>query len=287
MLDGCGGCEARDGVLIVDDDPDFLSLSTDLVTALGHRSLAASCGRDALALAERSPPSVVLLDLGLRDMTGYEVARELRRSPGGDAVLVAVTGFGGSGELESTRAAGFDQHVVKPIGLPELRWIIGAAAPASARRSLLVIDEPAVAASLARVLAKSHAGVVASTRDEVLEQLEARAFDHILCAARTARRLGPDVVHALCARGAPGHLVWMTDGATRERLPGRALRKPFGRAALLDALGVGIDRHAGASLERRERADGLLATFPADPDVTPMICGRMARGAANRACRGS
>jgi CheY-like chemotaxis protein len=112
-------------VLVVEDDADTLAVLTELVAALGHTPAPVTRGREALRAAERVRPDVVLLDVGLPDVDRYEVARRLRASSSAcDALLVAVTGFGGPRDLERSRAVGFDQHVVKPAGLTELSWIL-------------------------------------------------------------------------------------------------------------------------------------------------------------------
>jgi CheY-like chemotaxis protein len=83
----------------------------------------ASDGAAALEVARAMRPDVVLLDIGLPLMDGYEVARRFR-AEGGRSTLVAVTGFGQAADRERTRAAGFDRHVVKPIDLAGLMRLV-------------------------------------------------------------------------------------------------------------------------------------------------------------------
>jgi CheY-like chemotaxis protein len=80
-------------------------------------------GVTALEAVERFGPDVVLLDIGLPGMTGYEVARELRRRGLSEVILVALTGYGQQEDQARAREAGFDHHLVKPtdvMRLPEL-----------------------------------------------------------------------------------------------------------------------------------------------------------------------
>ena len=89
---------------------------------LGHEVRAVHDGPAALAAVEALRPDVVLLDIGMPGMSGYEVARRLRERPGGAALrLVALTGWGAEDDRRRTREAGFDHHLVKPVAPAELR----------------------------------------------------------------------------------------------------------------------------------------------------------------------
>jgi PAS domain S-box-containing protein len=104
-------------VLVVEDNEDGREALAALLRLAGHEVEAAASGREALAAAERQRPEVVLLDIGLPDLDGYEVAASLRASLGARVRLVALTGYGQPGDLERVRAAGFDAHLLKPAGL--------------------------------------------------------------------------------------------------------------------------------------------------------------------------
>lgn len=106
-------------VLVVDDNVDAAELLRDALAMLGHDAAVALDGGAALAQAASFRPDVVLLDLGLPDMDGFEVARRLRED-GATARLVALTGYGQLDDRERTRAAGFDLHLVKPVDLAGL-----------------------------------------------------------------------------------------------------------------------------------------------------------------------
>ena len=111
-------------VLIVDDNRDASEALAALVSALGHDVRTADNGDEALTAAATWRPDVMLLDIGLPDMDGYEVARRLR----GDATLddthlVACTGYGGEEDLRQMKEAGFDAHLIKPVGIEELERV--------------------------------------------------------------------------------------------------------------------------------------------------------------------
>jgi DNA-binding response OmpR family regulator len=115
----------RKRVLVVDDYRDAAQASCMLLELLGHEARVAYNGRDALAEASAFDPEIVLLDLGLPDVSGYEVARELRRRARGKRLhLTAVTGWGDADERARTQAAGFDQHVMKPTDATKLEAIL-------------------------------------------------------------------------------------------------------------------------------------------------------------------
>ena len=95
----------------------------------GHETLAVFDGAGALEAAEKLRPDVVLLDIGLPHMSGYEVCRRLRDLPWGqDLVVMAVTGWGQGDEPGKWQQAGFDAHVVKPAQYDELMALLSTSA---------------------------------------------------------------------------------------------------------------------------------------------------------------
>lgn len=106
-------------VLVVDDNRDAADSLCLLLQLHGHDVQAAYGAEEALALAARYPADLVLLDIGLPAMNGYEVARRLRSS-GSCAHLVALTGYGQPEDVLRAREAGFDAHFVKPVDLQQL-----------------------------------------------------------------------------------------------------------------------------------------------------------------------
>ncbi|WP_156116616.1 PAS domain S-box protein [Massilia sp. 9096] len=125
------GATARLRVLVVDDNLDAADSLVALLEILGHSARVAHDGPQGLRMAQELKPDLVLLDIGLPGMSGYDVARAIRA---GDAlprtVLIALTGWGGQSDLEQSQEAGFDQHLTKPVSLEALEQALGAAARA-------------------------------------------------------------------------------------------------------------------------------------------------------------
>jgi CheY-like chemotaxis protein len=112
-------------VLIVDDHPDTAEVLAVLFHMLGHEARCALRGRDALQLAREIDPDLILLDIGLPDITGYEVVRALRadqRRP--ERFIAAVTGHCLPKDVSRSTQAGFDQHISKPIDLGKVRQVL-------------------------------------------------------------------------------------------------------------------------------------------------------------------
>lgn len=113
-------------VLVVDDNRDSADSLAMLLRFDGHDVHVAGDGAEALAMAEQLQPEVMVLDIGLPNMDGYEVARRLRRLPWShDIRLIAVTGYGQHDDLRASSEAGFEHHLIKPINPAELSQIIG------------------------------------------------------------------------------------------------------------------------------------------------------------------
>jgi PAS domain S-box-containing protein len=107
---------ARGRILVADDNRDAADTLAMLLEIGGFEVLVAHTGEQALAKAGESNPDAVILDIGMPDMTGYEVARRIRAEPWGKSVfLLAVTGWGQEEDKERAMAAGFDQHMTKPV----------------------------------------------------------------------------------------------------------------------------------------------------------------------------
>ncbi|MGE3771285.1 MAG: PAS domain-containing protein [Gammaproteobacteria bacterium] len=102
-------------ILLVDDNRDATDSLAMLLQMHGHDVISAYEGRSALDLATREQPSLILVDIGLPDIDGFEVARRLRADPRtAGSTLVALTGYGQPEDREKSRDAGFDHHLVKP-----------------------------------------------------------------------------------------------------------------------------------------------------------------------------
>jgi CheY-like chemotaxis protein len=101
-----------------------------LLTLLGVTVSVANGGEEGLAELARFGPDTVLLDLGMPDLSGYEVARRIRASPPHASVLlIALSGWGQEQDHERSREAGFDHHLVKPPDIDKLRGLIVSARP--------------------------------------------------------------------------------------------------------------------------------------------------------------
>jgi CheY-like chemotaxis protein len=112
-------------ILVVDDNADAADSLTMVLGFDGHEVLAVYTGLQALEQAERFKPDVMLIDIGLPDLDGYEVARRIRAVPAFQSIcLVAVTGYGQDADKDRARAAGFSEHLVKPIEFPSLDRIL-------------------------------------------------------------------------------------------------------------------------------------------------------------------
>jgi signal transduction histidine kinase len=108
-------------ILIADDNNDALESLATLLQLSGHEVFTATNGGTALQSAERHLPEVVLLDIGMPLLDGYEVAKRIRAQPWGQRItLVALTGWGQDSDRRRSREAGFDSHLVKPLDLETL-----------------------------------------------------------------------------------------------------------------------------------------------------------------------
>jgi len=112
-------------VLLVEDYPDAIEATRLVIEILGHECKATARGQDAIAIAETFDPDVVLLDLGLPDIDGFEVARQLRERFGDTRpTIIALTGWTGRDIPLRARAAGIDRVFVKPITADVLRTLL-------------------------------------------------------------------------------------------------------------------------------------------------------------------
>jgi CheY-like chemotaxis protein len=112
-------------VLVVDDNADAATTLDALLKSLGHETSVARGGVEALRLAVEFRPDIVLLDIGMPDIDGYEVARRLRNLNDRPFRIVAVTGWGQEPDRQKSREAGFDAHLVKPVSANQLVQILG------------------------------------------------------------------------------------------------------------------------------------------------------------------
>jgi CheY-like chemotaxis protein len=110
---------------VVDDNVDSANILATLLRRSGHDVRTAYTGPTALEAAAADPPDVVLLDIGLPGLSGYEVAERLRQDPKLNGIrLVAMTGYGDEAHRRLAREAGFDRHLVKPVDFRKVREIV-------------------------------------------------------------------------------------------------------------------------------------------------------------------
>ena len=103
-------------ILIVDDNRDNADSLAIVLAMMGNDTRTAYDGEEALAVSALFGPDVILVDIGLPKLNGYEVCQKIRQEPGGKAlVIIAQTGFGQEEDRQRAREAGFDHHLVKPL----------------------------------------------------------------------------------------------------------------------------------------------------------------------------
>jgi PAS domain S-box-containing protein len=131
QVSGAGGDGSEDipteerRVLVVDDNHDSAESLALLLQASGCQVSVAFSGPEALSLFESNRPEIILLDIGMPGMDGYEVARRVRASPAGHQVfLVALTGWGQAEDKQRAAAAGFDEHITKPVDPDRLTGLL-------------------------------------------------------------------------------------------------------------------------------------------------------------------
>jgi CheY-like chemotaxis protein len=120
-------------ILIVDDNAQAADVASELLDLYGYQTAVAYGGQQGLQTAEVFAPDVILLDLGMPGMDGFQVAAAVRARPAlRDVAIVAFSAWGDPATRQRTQAAGFDQHLTKPASLEE---ILGTIAIACTSRS--------------------------------------------------------------------------------------------------------------------------------------------------------
>jgi CheY-like chemotaxis protein len=119
-------------VLVVDDYQDGARTLSLLIEHQGHEVRQAMTGREALRVASDFKPTLILLDIGLPDLDGFEVAQAMRNSQGLErTVIVALTGFGRDVDRAMAKQSGCDHHITKPMELARLIDLLSTLPPAS------------------------------------------------------------------------------------------------------------------------------------------------------------
>jgi signal transduction histidine kinase/ActR/RegA family two-component response regulator len=125
----------RRQILVIDDNRDAAESLAEILRILGHVVRMAYDGEAGVALAAEFRPEVILMDIGMPKVNGYEAARRIRAEPwGNEPFIVALTGWGGADDRRRTHEAGFDRHLVKPVSLAALTEILASLHTASSHR---------------------------------------------------------------------------------------------------------------------------------------------------------
>jgi CheY-like chemotaxis protein len=111
-------------VLVVDDNEDTARSFFELLVVMGHQCEFRTEPKEVLDTARAFRPDLVLLDIGMPDIDGHQLARLLRNEFGAELRIVAVTAYGRDEDRQRTRKAGFDAHVTKPVDIPILESIL-------------------------------------------------------------------------------------------------------------------------------------------------------------------
>lgn len=120
-----GAASSKRRILVVDDHQDSAASLALMLRMLGNEIRVARDGLEAVAAAERFRPQVILMDLGMPKLNGYDATRRIREQPwGGEVLIIALTGWGQDADRVKSREAGCDGHLVKPVELPELERLL-------------------------------------------------------------------------------------------------------------------------------------------------------------------
>jgi len=119
------GEERKRRILVVDDNSDSATSMAMMLTLVGNDVRIAKDGVEGVEVADQFRPEVILMDVGMPNLNGYEAARQIRQKPWGSAVtIIALTGWGQEGDRAQSREAGCNGHLVKPVSLPDLHQFL-------------------------------------------------------------------------------------------------------------------------------------------------------------------
>ena len=119
-------------VLVIDDDPEVRYSLERVLTSRNYKIMLAGSGEEGIEVARKEQPEVILLDIGLPKLNGYEAARRIRSGPWGrDMFIIALTGWGQNSDKRRATDAGFDQHLTKPVDVTTLENLLNTLQPQS------------------------------------------------------------------------------------------------------------------------------------------------------------
>jgi len=116
---------SRHKVLVADDNRDAADSMAMLLELAGYEVSIAHSGQEALRKIMTDSPAAAILDIGMADMNGYEVARRVRSAGDGRILLFAVTGWGHADDVARAKEAGFDEHLTKPVDPDRIEAMLG------------------------------------------------------------------------------------------------------------------------------------------------------------------
>jgi CheY-like chemotaxis protein len=114
-------------ILIIEDNKDILGIFKSMIESWGHTTATSRRGREGEALYKKFLPAAAMVDIGLPDMSGYEVAQRLRRASeklDKKLTLIAVTGYGQEKDKLASKKSGFDFHLTKPVHMNEIKNLL-------------------------------------------------------------------------------------------------------------------------------------------------------------------
>jgi PAS domain S-box-containing protein len=230
-------------LLLIEDNLDAADTFKDVLEMSGHEVLLAHDGREGVEKARSFRPDVVLCDIGLPALNGYEVARAIRAEASISPTLVAMTGYTLPEDQRRTFLAGFDHHLGKPVDLTELERVLAQVASRSTSRRILVVDDnDALRANIKEIL-EDEGWAVREARDgrEALEALAQFNPTVLLLDYRLPEVGGEEILRLLAdAREAPSVVLMTASAQVRELANEHGLRffvpKPFRQHDLLDAV---------------------------------------------------
>jgi CheY-like chemotaxis protein len=130
-------------ILIVDDNSEVAECLSLLLETLGHETAVATCGADAIETARRTVPHTMLIDIGMPQISGYELARRLRNEPSLAGIrLIALSGYGQDEDRRRAIEAGFDAHLTKPASSEALESAIWNRPEATRDRLTATLSRP-------------------------------------------------------------------------------------------------------------------------------------------------
>jgi DNA-binding response OmpR family regulator/two-component sensor histidine kinase len=230
-------------LLIVEDNIDAAETLKEVLQMAGHEVAVAHDGADGVAQARSMKPDVVLCDIGLPGLDGYEVARRIRADPSISPTLIALTGYTRPEDERRTFKAGFDHHLGKPVPMAELEQVLASVTAQPRSRRILVVDDDDALRSNLREMLEDEGWEVCEAKNGK-EAVEAVAsFDPavMLLDYRLPEMDGGEVLRRLGAIHAAQRVVLMTASSqVRQIAAQHGLRfyvpKPFRSDDLLDTL---------------------------------------------------